>query len=106
MAHRFNRFDQLIDAWEPRLKAAFLEAVYVMRNGADIAALVERLEKGDVEGAILAVGLDPAQFRSFDRAIGQAYEEGGRYVADRFPRLAAPGGNRVVFQFNVRNPSA
>lgn len=101
-----NRFDQLIDAWDPKLRKAFLAAVYQMRHAADVAKIAERLEKGDVDGALRAVGLDPTQFRVFDKTISEAFEAGGAYTANGLPTMRDGEGFRVKFQFNIRNPGA
>ena len=101
-----NRFDQLINAWDPKLRKAFLDAVYAMRNAADISKIAERLEKGDVDGAIRAVGLDPTQFRIFDKTITEAFEAGGVYTGNSIPSYRDGQGFRVRFQFNIRNPAA
>lgn len=98
-----NRFDRLIDEWEPRLRKAFLEAVYRLRDRAQIEAIERALERGDIETALRAVGLDPASFRALDRAIAEAYESAGEYTAKYVPAAVGVGGLRVIFQFSVRN---
>lgn len=98
-----NRFDQIIALWEPRLKAAFNDAIYGIRNAAQIEQIVRMLESGDVDGALRAVGLDPLQFRALEKAIYDAYEGGGNYVAKSIPALRDPNGISVVFRFAVRN---
>lgn len=103
---RANRFDQLIDAWDPRLKAAFLKSIEEIRNGAQIEQIARMIEQGDVDGAIRAVGLDPVQFRTFDRTFSQAYEAGGNATQNLIPVIRDTQGLRVVFQFNIRNPRA
>lgn len=98
-----NRLDQLIEEWDPRLRKAFLDGVYRLRSRAQISAIAERLERGDIEGAIRAVGLDPASFRDLDRAIGQAYEAGGEFTTRQMPVATGSDGLRLVIQFSVRN---
>lgn len=98
-----NRFDQLIDQFDPILRKAFMDAIYAIRDSVQIAALAKMLERGDIEGALRAIGLDPIQFRQFDKAIAAAFEAGGNYTAAGFPATVAADGLKVVFQFNVRN---
>ncbi len=98
-----NRFDQLIDQWEPRLRKAFLDSVHKLRDTAQIEALVRSLEAGDVETALRAVGLDPVSFRELDRTIAQAYEAGGLASIAPVPRTRDADGLRIIVQFNVRN---
>lgn len=101
-----NRFDQLIDAFDPVLRKAFLDSVYALRNQAHIDQIARMLEKGDVEGAIRAVGLDPVAFRVFDKAIVDAFEAGGNATVRIIPIITDAQGFRVVVQFNIRNPAA
>lgn len=101
-----NRFDQLIDQWELRLKRAFLDAVKEIRDGAQVAKIAELLEKGDVDGAVRAVGLDPTQFRIFDKSFQDAYEAGGVYTSNGLPPMRDGQGLRLKFQFNIRNFAA
>lgn len=101
-----NSIEFLIREWEPKLQKAFLAAVYQIRDRAQIALITERLEKGDISGAAQAVGLDPVSFRSFDVAIAEAFESGGRYVATSFPVVRQPSGFRLNVQFDVRNFAA
>lgn len=103
---RVNRLDQLIEQWGKPLQDAFLAGVYRLRSDVDIARIVERLERGDIEGAIRAVGLDPTRFRDLDDTIARAYAAGGRYAESKIPATRDPNGFRLDFLFDVRNPSA
>lgn len=64
------------------------------------------LEERNVEGAIRAVGLNPALFRPMDAAISNAFEAAGNMTASSIPELTTPDGFRTVFRFNIRNPIA
>lgn len=101
-----NRFDQLISAWEPHLRQAFVDAIYAVRNAAQVDQIVRMLEKGDVDGALRAVGLDATQFRVFDRTFEAAYEAGGIATASTLPVMHDAMGFQVRFQFSIRNPVA
>jgi hypothetical protein len=101
-----NRWQDLIDQWEVSLRKAFLESVYALRDSVQIEQVARMLERGDIPGAIRAVGLDPALFRPLDKGIADAFEAGGRFTGNTFPVARAADGLRVVFQFNIRNPSA
>lgn len=100
-----NRIDQLIDSWSPRLRRAFLDSIYQIRNQAQITQIANMLEAGDVDGALRAVGIDPVKFRPLDKALTDAFEAGGTYAAKAVP-VIRQDGLRVVFQFNIRNPRA
>lgn len=98
-----NRFDQLISTWSEELRRAFLQSVYRLRDQAQVDAIARALERGDVEAALRAVGLDPASLRPFDRAVAEAFEAGGNETSLRLP-TARRATARI--QFNVRNPVA
>lgn len=57
MATNRSSFDQLLDKYEPALKAAFLDAIADIRSQVSLKLLVERLERGDVAGAIDVLGI-------------------------------------------------
>lgn len=101
-----NSFEQLIAQWEERLRRAFLDAIYLIRDQAQIEAITRLLDRGDIDGAFRAVGLDPAQLRVFDKALGQAFEAGGVATVTGIPPLRDANGLRVRFQFAIRNPEA
>lgn len=103
---RANRFDQLIDAFDPVLRRAFLESVYNLRDAAHFDQIARMVEAGDLEGAIRAVGLDPVAFRPFDKAMTDAFEIGGNATATVIPVLRDANGFRTIFQFDIRNPNA
>ena len=101
-----NRFDQLIDQWDERLRKAFTDAVYQIRNAAQIDTIAKMLERGDIDAALRAVGIDPLSFRELERAMEAAFEAGGGDTAKRIPAFRDPSGVRTVFQFAIRNPVA
>jgi hypothetical protein len=101
-----NRWDQLIETWDSRLRQAFMDAIYNIRNAAQVEQIATMLEKGDVDGALRAVGLDPVQFRVFDKAFTDAFEAGGIATARTISPFRDADGFRVIVQFNIRNPLA
>src|SRR4051794_26446044 len=106
MPARGPRLDKLIDAWDPVLQKAFIEAVGNMRDAAQLDKLSEAVAAGDIEKAIRAVGLDPVAFRAFDKALSAAFEAGGVATSDKLPIVKLSDGFKVEFQFNIRNPDA
>lgn len=101
-----NRWDGLIDGWSDALRKAFLDSVYRLRDQAQIDAIARALERGDVNGALRAVGLDPASFRAWDRSFEAAFEAGGNATVTALPVARDASGYRLVVQFNIRNPQA
>tara|TARA_R110002167_G_scaffold42512_13_gene129162 strand:+ start:4449 stop:5459 length:1011 start_codon:yes stop_codon:yes gene_type:complete len=96
----------LLAKLEPTLRRAFLEALELIKSEAQIGLLTERLEKGDVAGAMDALSLDPTVFRAFEKALGETYSSGGDAGIGSLPRISDPSGGRFVFRFDVRNPRA
>jgi hypothetical protein len=101
-----NSFESLIDSWWEKLKAAFMGSVRTIIDFVQIGRIAERLDRGDVDGAIEAIGLDPVHFREFDKAIAEAFEDGGKFSTKRIPSLRQPAGHVLKVQFDVRNPRA
>jgi len=101
-----NRIDQLLDQFDAKLKKAFTDAVYNLRDQAQLDQIVRMLEKGDVDGALRSVGLDPVSFRVWEQRFEEAFEQGGRYTTQGFPVARDSSGFRLVVQFNIRNPQA
>jgi hypothetical protein len=109
MLHRLSareRFEQLLATWEPRLRLAFMEAIEDIRSNIVLRRIVERLERGDINGAIGAMDLDADTFARVELAIREAYFGGGQATVENLPSLRDPEGNRIVFRFGVRNPEA
>ena len=98
--------EKLVDEWEPRIRRAFLQSVSRIADAAQIGIIEDKLRRGDVDGALDAVGLDPAQFRALDAAVAGAFESGGNYQAGQLPALKRAGAPIVKVLFDIRNPRA
>jgi hypothetical protein len=101
-----RRLSDLVDEWDPVIRRAFLESVQAIRDQAQIGAIARKLEAGDIEGALEAVGLDPALFRPLDRAIAEAFEDGGGFTLRSLPALREAGQATVRIVFDIRNTRA
>ncbi|RWE96466.1 head morphogenesis protein [Mesorhizobium sp.] len=101
-----ERFEQLVATYEPMLRAAFIEAIDDIRSNIVLRRVVERLERGDINGAIAAMNLDEAAFRPLDEAIRQAFNGGGVATVEGMPTLRDPSGHRVVVRWDARNLAA
>lgn len=102
MATNRSRFEQLLDEYEPRLAAAFRAAIDQIKSAVTIKVLVERLERGDVAGAIEALRIEPEVFGQLEMEIAQAYFAGGNDMASSL-KLRGPDGQRLPVFFGVRN---
>lgn len=63
-----SAFEQLLDKYEPVLKAAFLDAIADIRSQVTLKLLVERLEHGDVAGALDVLQIERAAFGPLELA--------------------------------------
>jgi hypothetical protein len=97
------RFEELLDSLEPKLAEAFRRSIEAIKSNAILARVVERLERGDVNGAVAALQIEPEAFAALDRAILEAYNAGGVNAITEYPAVKDPEGNRVLFSFGVRN---
>lgn len=98
-----QRLEALVDEFEPGIRNAFMEAISDIRSKAEIGRIVEHLERRDIEGAIRAVHLDPAAFRTLDNAIARAFNGGGVSTTGGLPLLRQPGGGQLIIRFDARN---
>jgi hypothetical protein len=101
-----NSWEALVNSWPPELRKAFLDAVAAIRDRAQVKAIADRLERGDVEGALEAAGIDPAAFAGYASRLGDAYQAGGNATAARIPALSLADGYRLKVLFDVRAPRA
>lgn len=81
-----------LDAMEPALRAAFMQAVDDIRSAAQLAHLVDALEKGDIHRAMAVLNVDPAFWAPLDDAIVAAYLRGGRDAIAALPVIPDPAG--------------
>lgn len=102
MATNRSQFEQLLDKYSEPMRAAFLAAYDDISSRVVLKRLVERLERGDVAGAIDVLGIDRASFGALELALADAYNGGGLAFASQL-KLRDPEGNRIAFQFGVRN---
>lgn len=96
--------ERLTATWEPRMRAAFLEAIASITTPIDIVLLTRLIQAGDVAGALAAVGVEAANFSTLALTQTSLFHDGGMALA----RAATRSAGRATFQllFNVRNPRA
>jgi len=72
-----------------------------------IKELSERIESGDIDGVLIALGITEAVFSPIEQAIQNAYRKGGDTGAKQVGRIPDPAGEvSFMFAFNVRNTRA
>lgn len=79
-----------LDRLEPALKRAFLEAVAKVRSAAQLQAIIGHLEAGNIEAALTALQLDRSFYAPLDRAISEAFWQGGVAAIAGLPRIPNP----------------
>lgn len=92
---------------EPKVRDAFLKAIGDIRKAADPKLIARMIDAGDIEGAVKAMRFEPTLFGPLDRALEEAYREGGMGILAALPVLRDPNdGGRVVIGFDGRHPRA
>jgi hypothetical protein len=99
-------FDELLDTYEPKLAAAFREGIESIKSGIVLKRVTERLERGNIGGAIEAMLIEPEAFSALDLALQEAFNAGGINAVGDLPIVRDPQGAKVIFRFGVRNPEA
>jgi hypothetical protein len=77
-----RRIRTLIDEREPVVASAFQVCIDDIKAHVSLAAITEALGRGDIEGAISAIGIDRAAFAPLEEALRQAYAAGGAISMD------------------------
>lgn len=100
-----ERVGLLVEQWEPLIRRAFMDAVNSLRSSVSLKVLVERLERGDIGGAVDVLRIEQEAFGGLDVAIADAFNAGGIATVEEM-RLRDPEGRRVNFRWNVRGPES
>jgi hypothetical protein len=99
-------FEDLLQQYEPRVAKAFRDAIDSIKSAILIKTIAERLERGDITGAVAAIQFEPEAFATLELALREAFNAGGVSFVQSLPSLVAADGTRVLFQFGVRNLEA
>jgi len=95
--------EQVAADWEPVIRAAWVEAIDQIRSNIVLRRLVEKLERGDIAGAVADLGLTDGVFARFENALIQTYHGGGIATVSSMPIVRDPSGGMVQFSWGVRN---
>jgi hypothetical protein len=106
VAKPVDRIEELMKTWEPKIRDAVLVAIRTIRDRVVLSDLVALLRRGDVEGAIRYVGLEPAAFRPVGSVLEQGYEAGGVDATLQIKPRMGPLGVRIAAVFDVKAPGA
>ena len=96
-----------LDDVSPILRLAFEEAIADTANAARAQVIVEALERGDIDFAVQVL-VRPEYFAPLDRALGDAFYQGGVYQLATLPprRLMQPNGGTLLLRFDPGMPDA
>lgn len=104
MAKRKTLID-LLDDLTPTVRQAFLDSIARVTSDVQIAALEDAFRRGDAQAIVDIVRMDAEFFAPLDRAIRDAYEQGGDFVMSDLQRMARAQGARVSSVFGANDPS-
>ncbi|WP_108482264.1 phage minor head protein [Oceaniglobus ichthyenteri] len=80
-----RRLDALLRQFEPQVAKAFLEAVQAQRQAVDLAALIEALERRDIERAVQLLRMNQQALFPLTESLRGAVIAGGQTVAATLP---------------------
>ncbi|MGB3833794.1 MAG: phage minor head protein [Mesorhizobium sp.] len=101
-----KRVEELLDRFEPQVKAAFLDAIDELRNGVDLKALIQALESGNIDAALRAAHIEGAAYSGLRRMIETVYITAGKDAVSALPALADWTGMKVGIRFDPDYPRA
>lgn len=106
MSNKLNRrLQELLRTMEPKVAAAFQEAVRNIVSNAQLNRIISAIERGNIEAAIRALDLDRAAFSAMTASVASAYTEAGALVVAGTVWRGIDAG-RVVIYWNASNPRA
>lgn len=100
-----ERIALFVEAWEPAIRRAFLNAIADIMSKITLRLIVEAMERGDLAGALDAMNIEREAFGGLETALADSFNAGGVMAAEGM-NLREPDGSRIVFRFGVRNPEA
>jgi len=89
------------------MRRATLAAFTNIRDDAVLAEIVAKIDAGDIEGAITAIGITRAQMAPMEDAVVASFVAGGIATAGQIGRQSVGGtGISIAVRFNSRSPRA
>ena len=98
-----DQIGMLLDQFTLAIRDAFMAAIADIQSRLTLSLIVARLEKGDVAGAVDAIGIERGAFNPVLDDLQRAFNAGGNSAADNLPALRGPEGHRVSIRFDARN---
>lgn len=101
-----RRFRALIASYEAQMQRAFNDAIASIRGNLDWRSLIAALERGDVDGAVAAIGIDNGDFLALWQKANEAYIAGATATVDTLTVSGVPASQSVGIRFDMTNPRA
>ena len=96
-------FAQLIAQLEPEVRRAFMASVVDLQAGVNWPLLLQRLEAGDIDGAVAALNINAAAWAEYSSVMTAAYAAAG---ASTMAQIQMVGIAPVGVRFDMANPRA
>ena len=110
MSARNNRLRReiqaLLDQYEVETAEEFQRVVTDMLDRVIMRDLIRELERGDIEGALITLGIILAAFRPLQLALTRAFQAAGQTTASVFPRIRRADGRTTLVIFDPLNQRA
>lgn len=97
-----QQLDAIINLFVRDIRSAFLAAISDVVDNVTLQRVIDAIKAGDVEAAFRELGFSQAAMRPLTAAIERAYERGGVFTVDNFPKRVTRG----IFRFDVRDSRA
>lgn len=103
---RNRKLDDLLNDLAPQVRDAFLASIQGITSEAQIKLIERAIRDGNIQRALGLLNLESAFFAPLDRALREAYEEGGQFAVDEIISMARGQGVRIVGRFDAQHPDA
>ena len=97
----------LVNDMEASVRDAFIESIHRATSRIDFDLLVSAIERQDTGSALRMFGLSKEHFEPMDKAIRDAYEAGGTWVAEELQKMAnhsTVSGSVATNQAEIETP--
>jgi hypothetical protein len=97
--------ERILKRIEPRFRRAFQQAFADIASGIVLRDVVDAIQARNTQAALEALRLEPAFLQPLDRAIAEAFVDGGSEALARIP-IDPNTGRRFVLGFDARHTRA
>lgn len=99
--------NRLLEKYAPAIRDAIIAGIRDIRDNAVVSEIVTMIERNDVDGALRALGYNPAVFNTYYTLMVQAFQESGMLLMAAQPKYTDDAnGVKTMLRFNVRDRNA